>query len=144
MNRWQKIAALDAEHTSGLDSEAAADALNTPVAARRPIAHEAFVGHLYDSGVFDAVLIAAGADDPTAKAVIAKLDYAVKFGLTTVDLDKSATLASLDAMRNAGLITPEQQAAIVALGDTQMSLAEQVGVGRLKAGDIEEARRLQA
>lgn len=62
------------------------------------------------------------------------------------DLSDTTTLATIDAtlsqLVTETLLTSAQKAELMALADISISRAEQVGLGRVRAGDVERARSI--
>lgn len=59
-----------------------------------------------------------------------------------IDFSIPENIAMLSALKLAFSLTDEQEAAILALGQIQISRAQEIGLGRVRAGDVEKARAL--
>ena len=133
---------------ASLDDQQAADAINAKtVTYRRPA----------DSGVVKATAIRVGywadidigcdSTDAATRRLCRNVrgwleDCAGK--LPTLDVDNPATATMLDALVNKGLITAENKAELLTLGDATQSWAESVGIGVVGIGAVRNARKVIA
>lgn len=83
-----------------------------------------------------AALESAAGSDPGVKWA---LEYIKRDG---VDLGNSTTRTQLDALESNGVLQSGQADAIKALAETQISRAQQLGLGQIKGAHITRAREL--
>ncbi len=102
--------------------------------------------HLLETGLWETLNQTAdetdGSGDPTDAARAADILLAASVAPpSTVDLDSVGLSGALDRLESAGAITATERSDIDALADDTISRAGQIGLSRVRVGDIQRARR---
>jgi hypothetical protein len=130
--------------SAGNDSGVAAQLNIKQFSARAPIKTVDIKRHAIQNGYWAALKGAAAAhpDAQVRGAATCAIDYASDTRLETMDLDLPASQAMLNGLVAAGLISTAQHDELVAMGNINISRAEQLfGIGtQVSADDISRTR----
>ena len=126
-----------ADYVSSGNDGTIAEWLNTPsIPVQRPIPINAFVGELYNSGAFVAILQAAASGNATAQMAVTLIEKAKSLGIERIDLGLPVNQSMLGALVLDGVVTQEQIDSALALADTLISPAENAGLGTVSFMDV--------
>ena len=133
---------------AALDDQQAADAVNAKtVTYRRPASSADVKAAAIRAGYWADIDVGCDSTDAATRRLCRNVrgwleDCAGK--LPTLDIDNLATQAMLDALVDKGLITADNKAELLALGDATQSWAESVGIGVVGIGAVRNARKVIA
>lgn len=115
--------------------------LNTPsVTVQRNIPINAFVGALYNSGAFVAILTAAAQGNTTAAMAVTLIEKAKTLGIEGIDMSLAVNQGMVSTLVSAGIITQEQVDSATALASVVVSPAEAAGLGSISLQDVADWR----
>jgi hypothetical protein len=133
---------------AALDDQQAADAVNAKtVTYRRPASSADVKAAAIRAGYWADIDIGCDSTDASTRRLCRNVrgwleDCAGK--LPTLDVDNPATATMLDALVDKGLITGDNKAELLALGEATQSWAESVGIGVVGIGAVRNARKIIA
>ena len=133
---------------ASLDDQQAADAINAKtVTYRRPASSADVKAAAIRAGYWADIDVGCDSPDVPTRRLCRNIrgwleDCAGK--LPTLDIDNLATQAMLNSLVDKGLITAENKAELLALGDATQSWAESVGIGVVGIGAVRNARKVIA
>ena len=129
---------------AAMTDQAAAETLNAGNRTVADPARKTFRDLLREIGMADAGTIhgklkaAAAGSDGVALAVAAAGDYGADGGL---DFSDPATISGIDTLVAGNVLSSDEGDALKALGRKTVSRAVELGLGYVKAGHVEEARK---
>ena len=133
---------LESQYAEMSDAAAAAALNAETIHVRQRVAIADLQARAMETGVYTALRMAvASSQTPDDLRAVCQtvLDLAgARFA--DVDLDNAASVQMFGALQQAGVITPQQAAAIDALADGVTSRAAQLGLGYVSPGDVQQAR----
>lgn len=116
--------------------------LNTPsVTVTRNIPINAFVGELYNSGAFVAILTAAAQGNTTAAMAVALIEKAKSLGIEGIDMSLAVNQGMVATLVSESIVTQAQADAAVALSQVVVSPADAAGLGHISIDQIATALR---
>lgn len=116
--------------------------LNTPsVTVTRNIPINAFVGELYNSGAFVAILQAAALGNATAAMAVTLIEKAKTLGIEGIDMSLPVNQGMVATLVSEGIVTQAQADSAVALSQVVVSPAEANGLGHVSIEQIAKALR---
>lgn len=133
---------------AALDDQQAADAINAKtVTYRRPASSADVKAAAIRAGYWADIDIGCDSTDAATRRLCRNVrgwleDCAGK--LPTLDIDNLATQAMLTSLVDKGLMTADNKAELLALGDATQSWAEHVGLGVVGIGAVRNARKVIA
>lgn len=99
-----------AEYVVSGNDGAIAQWLNTPsIAAQRPIPIVEFVGELYNSGAFVAILQAAATGNTTAQMAVTLIEKAKTLGIERIDLSLPVNQSMISTLVSEEIVTQEHR-----------------------------------
>lgn len=126
--------------TTGNDG-AIVEWLNMPsIPASRPIQINAFVGNLYNSGAFVAIITAAATGNQTASMAVTLIEKANALGIERIDLSMPVNQSMIATLISENIITQTQADSAMALANTLISPAESAGFNPVSLIDVAEWR----
>lgn len=115
--------------------------LNTPsIPASRPIKINAFVGNLYNSGAFVAIITAAATGNQTASMAVTLIEKSKALGIERIDLTLPVNQSMIATLISENIITQAQADSVASLADTLISPAEFAGLNPVSLIDVAEWR----
>ena len=133
---------------ASLDDQEAADAINAKtVSYRRPASSADVKATAIRAGYWADIDIGCDSTDAATRRLCRNVrgwleDCAGK--LPTLDIDNLATQAMLTSLVDKGLMTADNKAELLALGDATQPWAESVGIGVVGIGAVRNARKVIA
>lgn len=133
---------LSAHVTAGNDG-AIADWLNTPAVPKvSTVERSVFAGWCGATGLRAAIQDhSQNPASPLRSIALTTLDFLLGGVATSIDFAKAENMQMLAAWEQAGPITAEQKAALMALATKQISRAESQGYGHVSVSDVAKALR---
>lgn len=115
--------------------------LNTPsVVVTRNIPINAFVGDLYNSGAFVAILQAAATGNATAQMAVTLIEKAKTLGIEGIDVTLPVNQAMIGTLVSEAIVTQAQADSALALASVTVSPADAAGLGTITLQQIAEWR----
>lgn len=125
------------EHIASGNDGAIVDWLNTPsVTVQRNIPINAFVGELFNTGAFAAILQAAALGNQTAGMAVTLIEKAKSLGIEGINMSLPINQSMLASLIADGVITQAQSDSAVALANVVVSPAEAAGLGYVSLLDV--------
>lgn len=135
---------LAKEQYKDLDDQTAAEKLNAAtMEVRRPVAtRDIFIAAMRMGLIVTLRTVTLDAEMPAALRALAQtaLDLTDQTVLESVDMDDPASVSLLGALGQYGLMTEEQAAQFRAMATVLTSMAAQLQLGTVTAGDVQSAR----
>lgn len=126
---------------SGNDGQIA-NWLNTPsVSVQQPIPINTFVGELYNSGAFVAILQAASTGNSTAAMAVTLIEKAKTLGIERIDLGMPVNQSMIATLISEGIITQAQADSAMDLANAIVSPAKANGFNQVSIEQIAKALR---
>lgn len=126
-----------AQHIASGNDGAIAEWLNTPsVTVTRNIPINAFVGELFNTGAFAAILQAAALGNQTAGMAVTLIEKAKALGIEGINVALPINQGMLATLVSDGTVTQAQVDSAVALSNVVVSPAESAGLGYVSLLDI--------
>ncbi len=140
------VAELARPEYAGLSDEDCATIINAKtVSYRKPVETAAVKAYSIREGFWAAIDDACDSDTQATRRLARNVrawieDAAGK--LPSLDMDAPATVAMLDGLVAASLITADQRTALLAMGDATMRWVDSIGIGTVGIGLIRNARKI--
>lgn len=136
------IAELQQPQYADMTDAEAAEALNAPSQpTRREVPARELIATAVLNGAYAAIDAGAESDNPQVRGLCRSVLVLLALPDQDVDLDDPRVIQMFGALQQAGIITPEQAAAIDALATTPgRSRAQEIGVGVVTEADVVAAR----
>lgn len=126
---------------AGQPHQAVADMLNaTTQVGRQMLPLWLLKRRLIETGAWLALQAAAAAESQVQPAARLALEYIEDRRFENLDLDLQSTQQMIGALVLGGIVTAALAAEMDAMATTQISRAEQIGIGRVTDGDVQAAR----